>query len=65
MPTAPRSSTALTGFLDQTRAAVEAADALLQDATAKLRSRVVVDGRNVLDRKSLTDHGFQYIGMGI
>jgi len=64
MPTAPRSSTALTGFLDQTRAAVEAADALLQDATAKLRSRVVVEGHAVsrlLDREQRAAHGLAWL----
>src|SRR5258706_1041214 len=29
-----------------------------------MRSRIIVDGRNFLDRKLLMDHGFQYIGLG-
>jgi UDPglucose 6-dehydrogenase len=30
-----------------------------------MRTRVVVDGRNLLDRHKLTSYGFEYIGMGI
>lgn len=29
-----------------------------------MRSRIVIDGRNFLDRQTLEDHGFRYVGMG-
>ena len=64
MPAATRSSPALTEFLDQSRAAVQAVDALLQDATAKLRSRVVVEGHAVsrlLDREQRAAHGLAWL----
>ena len=31
----------------------------------QMRSKIVVDGRNFLDRRTLEEHGFQYVGMGV
>jgi UDPglucose 6-dehydrogenase len=31
----------------------------------QMRSKIVVDGRNFLDRRSLETHGFRYLGMGV
>jgi len=34
------------------------------DLAVRMRTRIVLDGRNVLDREALTASGYQYIGMG-
>ncbi len=43
----------------------EYADLRWHELGNAMRSRIIVDGRNFLDRKLLTDHGFQYIGLGV
>jgi (2S)-methylsuccinyl-CoA dehydrogenase len=51
-------------FLEQSRAAVAAVEALLQDATAKLRERVIVEGHVVnrlLDREQRAAHGLAWL----
>jgi UDPglucose 6-dehydrogenase len=35
------------------------------DLGTKMRTRVIIDGRNFLDKKELEANGFRYIGMGI
>jgi (2S)-methylsuccinyl-CoA dehydrogenase len=64
MSIASRSSSAQIEFLDRSRAAVEAAAALLQDATVTLRSRVVVEGHadgRLLDREQRAAHGLAWL----
>jgi (2S)-methylsuccinyl-CoA dehydrogenase len=61
---APVDRSLLPQFIDQSRAAVDAADALLRDATARLRSRVVVEGHAVtrlLDREQRAAHGLAWL----
>jgi (2S)-methylsuccinyl-CoA dehydrogenase len=51
-------------FIEQSREAVAAAEALLQDATANLRERVVVEGHVVnrlLDREQRAAHGLAWL----
>jgi (2S)-methylsuccinyl-CoA dehydrogenase len=51
-------------FIEQSREAVAAAEALLQDATASLRERVVVEGHVVnrlLDREQRAAHGLAWL----
>jgi UDPglucose 6-dehydrogenase len=43
----------------------EYADLRWHELGSAMRSRIIVDGRNFLDRKLLMDHGFQYIGLGV
>jgi (2S)-methylsuccinyl-CoA dehydrogenase len=53
-----------TPFVDQARAAVVAVETLLQDATAKLRERVIVEGHVVaklLDREQRAAHGLAWL----
>ena len=62
MPTATRPPGR--DFIDQSRAAVAAAEAVLQDATAKLRERVIVEGHVVnrlLDREQRAAHGLAWL----
>jgi (2S)-methylsuccinyl-CoA dehydrogenase len=63
MPTVPRSSTGHE-FVDLARSAVSGAEALLQDATAKLRERVVLEGHAVtrlLDREQRAAHALAWL----
>jgi (2S)-methylsuccinyl-CoA dehydrogenase len=51
-------------FVEQSRAAVAAVEALLADATAKLRERVIVEGHvvsRVLDREQRAAHGLAWL----
>ena len=51
-------------FIDQSRLALAAVEALLQDATAKLRERVIVEGHVVnrlLDREQRAAHGLAWL----
>lgn len=51
-------------FIQQSRAAVAAVEALLQDAAAKLRERVIVEGHVVnrlLDREQRAAHGLAWL----
>jgi (2S)-methylsuccinyl-CoA dehydrogenase len=62
MPTASRP--AGRDFIDQSRAAVAAVEAFLQDATAKLRERVIVEGHVVnrlVDREQRAAHGLAWL----
>jgi (2S)-methylsuccinyl-CoA dehydrogenase len=64
MPSAASCSAAGHEFIDQSRAAVTAVEALLQDATASLRKRVVIEGHAVnrlLDREQRAAHGLAWL----
>jgi (2S)-methylsuccinyl-CoA dehydrogenase len=61
MPSAARSAH---DFIEQSQAAVQALDALLQDATGQLHRRVVVEGHAVgrlLDREQRAAHGLAWL----
>jgi (2S)-methylsuccinyl-CoA dehydrogenase len=60
----PSSRPAGHDFIEQARAAVVAIEALLQDATAKLRERIIVEGHVVtrlLDREQRAAHGLAWL----
>ena len=62
MPTASRS--AGRDFIEQSHAAVAAAEAVLQDATAKVRERIIVEGHVVnrlVDREQRAAHGLAWL----
>jgi len=35
-----------------------------ESVAARMRSRIILDGRNALDRARLTRFGFRYLGLG-
>jgi (2S)-methylsuccinyl-CoA dehydrogenase len=64
MPQAAQRRSPAEGLVTSARAAAEAAEALLADATVKVRERVVMDGRlapRLLDREQRATHGLSWL----